>query len=125
MVTGCWSLVAGRWSLDARYWMLDARQKMAHGVRHQPSLRQGATMARQTRQRTKIRSFPYKNPKSAIPNPKSKQFQLPTSKNLCRLTPYMKRRLPGTVKRLNVEHRTSNIERRILMTLRFICFKTS
>jgi len=31
----------------------------------------------------------------------------------------------GTVKRLNVEHRTSNIECRILMTLRFICFKTS
>ncbi len=30
-----------------------------------------------------------------------------------------------TVKRLNVEHRTSNIERRILMTLRFIYFKTS
>jgi hypothetical protein len=26
----------------------------------------------------------------------------------------------GTVKRLNVEHPTSNIERRILMTLRFI-----
>jgi hypothetical protein len=37
----------------------------------------------------------------------------------------MKLRLPGTVKRLNVEHRTSNIERRILMTLRFIYFKTS
>jgi len=30
-----------------------------------------------------------------------------------------------TVKRLNVEHRTPNIERRILMTLRFIYFKTS
>ena len=29
------------------------------------------------------------------------------------------------VKRLNVEHRTSNIERRILMTLRFIYLKTS
>jgi len=37
----------------------------------------------------------------------------------------MKLRLPGTVKRLNVEHRTSNIERRILMTLRFIYFKIS
>jgi hypothetical protein len=37
----------------------------------------------------------------------------------------MKLRLPGTVKRLNVEHRTSNIERRILMTLRFIYLKTS
>ena len=37
----------------------------------------------------------------------------------------MKLRLAGTVKRLNVEHRTSNIERRILMTLRFIYFKTS
>jgi len=37
----------------------------------------------------------------------------------------MKLRLPGTVKRLNVEHRTPNIERRILMTLRFIDFKTS
>jgi hypothetical protein len=34
-------------------------------------------------------------------------------------------RLTGTVKRLNVEHRTSNIEHRILMTLRFIDFKTS
>ena len=38
---------------------------------------------------------------------------------------YIKLRLPGTVKRLNVEHRTPNIERRILMTLRFIDFKTS
>jgi len=28
-------------------------------------------------------------------------------------------------KRLNVEHRTSNIERRMLMTLRFIYFKAS
>jgi hypothetical protein len=37
---------------------------------------------------------------------------------------YMKLRLAGTVKRLNVEHRTSNIERRILMTLRFIDSKT-
>jgi hypothetical protein len=37
----------------------------------------------------------------------------------------MKLRLAGTVKRLNVEHRTSNIERPILMTLRFIYFKTS
>jgi hypothetical protein len=37
----------------------------------------------------------------------------------------MKLRLAGTVKRLNVEHRTSNIEHRILMTLRFIDFKTS
>jgi hypothetical protein len=34
-------------------------------------------------------------------------------------------RLAGTVNRLNVEHRTSNIERRILMALRFIDFKTS
>jgi hypothetical protein len=32
----------------------------------------------------------------------------------------MKLRVAGTVKRLNVEHRTSNIERPILMTLRFI-----
>ena len=37
----------------------------------------------------------------------------------------MKLRLTGTVKKLNVEHRTSNIEHRILMTLRFIDFKTS
>jgi hypothetical protein len=37
----------------------------------------------------------------------------------------MKLQVAGTVKRLNVEHRTSNIERRILMTLRFIYFKTS
>jgi len=37
----------------------------------------------------------------------------------------MKLRLAGTVKRLNVEHRTPNIERRILMTLRFIDFKMS
>jgi hypothetical protein len=41
------------------------------------------------------------------------------------LTPYMKLRLAGTVNRLNVEHRTSNIERPILMTLRFIDFKTN
>jgi hypothetical protein len=33
--------------------------------------------------------------------------------------------LAGTVNRLNVEHRTPNIERPILMTLRFIDFKTS
>jgi hypothetical protein len=33
--------------------------------------------------------------------------------------------LAGTVNRLNVEHRTPNIERRILMTLRFIDFKTN
>jgi hypothetical protein len=38
---------------------------------------------------------------------------------------YMKLRLAGTVNRLNVEHRTSNIERPILMTLRFIYFKKS
>jgi len=31
----------------------------------------------------------------------------------------------GTAIRLNVEHRTPNIERRILMTLRFIDFITS
>jgi hypothetical protein len=37
----------------------------------------------------------------------------------------MKLELAGTVNRLNVEHRTSNIERRIMMTLRFIYFKTS
>jgi hypothetical protein len=37
----------------------------------------------------------------------------------------MKLQVAGTVKRLNVEHRTSNIEHRILMTLRFIDFKTS
>ena len=37
----------------------------------------------------------------------------------------MKFRLTGAVKRLNVEHRTPNIERRILMTLRFIDFKKS
>jgi hypothetical protein len=36
---------------------------------------------------------------------------------------HMKLRLAETVNRLNVEHRTSNIERRILMTLRFIDFK--
>ncbi len=34
-------------------------------------------------------------------------------------------RLAVTVNRLNVEHPTSNIERPILMTLRFIDFKTS
>jgi hypothetical protein len=38
---------------------------------------------------------------------------------------YMKLRLAGTVNRLNVQHRTSNIERRILMALRFIDFETS
>jgi hypothetical protein len=37
----------------------------------------------------------------------------------------MKLRLAGTVNRLNVEHRTSNTERPILMTLRFIDFKTN
>jgi hypothetical protein len=45
----------------------------------------------------------------------------------------MKLRLAGTVnhakdvieRQLNVEHRTSNIERSILMTLRFIDFRTS
>ena len=37
----------------------------------------------------------------------------------------MKLRLAGTVNRLNVEHRTSNIEHPILMTLRLIDFKTS
>jgi len=31
----------------------------------------------------------------------------------------MRSRLAGAVKRLNVEHRTPNFERRILMTLRF------
>jgi hypothetical protein len=31
----------------------------------------------------------------------------------------VKLRLAGTANRLNVEHRTSNIERRILMALRF------
>jgi hypothetical protein len=40
-------------------------------------------------------------------------------------TSYMKLRLSGTANRLNVEHRTSNIERRILMALRFIESKTS
>jgi hypothetical protein len=34
-------------------------------------------------------------------------------------------RLAGTVNRLNLEHRTPNIERPILMTLRFIDFTTS
>ena len=38
---------------------------------------------------------------------------------------HMKPRWHRTVKRLNVEHRTPNIERRILKTLRFIDFKTS
>ena len=37
----------------------------------------------------------------------------------------MKLRLTGTENRLNVEHRTPNIERPILMTLRFIYFNTS
>jgi hypothetical protein len=32
---------------------------------------------------------------------------------------YVKLRMAGTANRLNVEHRTSNIERRILMALRF------
>jgi hypothetical protein len=38
----------------------------------------------------------------------------------CTQNPCMKLDLAGTVNRLNVEHRTSNIERRIMMTLRFI-----
>jgi hypothetical protein len=37
----------------------------------------------------------------------------------------MKLRLAGTGNRLNVEHRTPNIERPILLALRFIYFKTS
>jgi len=37
--------------------------------------------------------------------------------------PRMKLRLARTIKRLNVEHRTSNIEPPILMALRFIYFK--
>jgi hypothetical protein len=37
----------------------------------------------------------------------------------------MKLRLAGTASRLNIEHRTSNIERPILMALRLIYFKTS
>jgi hypothetical protein len=37
----------------------------------------------------------------------------------------MKLRIAGTANRLNVEHRTSNIERRILMALLFIDFETS
>jgi len=37
----------------------------------------------------------------------------------------MRLSLPGTVNILNVEHRTPNIERPMLMTLRFIYFKTS
>ena len=36
----------------------------------------------------------------------------------------MEFRLAETMKRSNVEHRTPNIERRILMTLRFVDFKT-
>jgi hypothetical protein len=31
----------------------------------------------------------------------------------------------GRLKRMNFEHRTPNMERRILMTLRFVDFKTS
>jgi hypothetical protein len=37
----------------------------------------------------------------------------------------MKLHLAGTVNRLNVEHPTPNIQRPILMALRFIYFKTS
>jgi hypothetical protein len=37
----------------------------------------------------------------------------------------MKLRLAGVAKRLNVEHRTPNIERPILMALRLIYLKTS
>jgi len=37
----------------------------------------------------------------------------------------MKLRLTEAVNKLNVEHRTPNIEHPILMTLRFIYFKTS
>jgi hypothetical protein len=38
------------------------------------------------------------------------------------LTPHMKLQEAGTVNILNVEHRTPNIERPILMTLRFTYF---
>jgi hypothetical protein len=37
----------------------------------------------------------------------------------------MKLRMAETAKRLNVEHRTPNVERPILMAQRFIYFKTS
>jgi hypothetical protein len=39
------------------------------------------------------------------------------------LKPDMKLHIVGTANRLNLEHRTSNIEHRILNTLRFIDFK--
>ena len=51
-------MVTGHWILDAGYWLLDKNG---------------------SRQSTKIRSFPFKNPKSAIPNPKSRKSQLPVS----------------------------------------------
>ena len=41
------------------------------------------------------------------------------------LTTYMKLYLDETVNKLNVQHRTSNIERPISKTLRFFYFKTS
>jgi len=51
---------------------------------------------------------------------------------MIRLTAYqandgtrMKLRLTGTANRLNIEHRTSNIERRILMALRLFDLETN
>jgi hypothetical protein len=41
------------------------------------------------------------------------------------LTPNMKLYIDETVNKLNIQHRTSNIERPISMTLRFIYFKTN
>jgi hypothetical protein len=41
------------------------------------------------------------------------------------LKPSMKRHVAGTVNILNVEHRTSNIERPILMALRFFDLETN
>ena len=51
------------------------------------------------------------------------QTSMNQNRNTGHLTPRVKLDLDGTVNRLNVEHRTSNIERRIMMTLRFIYFK--
>ena len=59
---------------------------------------------------------------SGMTNDEFRGFRCQVSKVL---NLHMKLSLAGTAKRLNVEHRTSNIEHRMMMALRFIDFKTS
>jgi hypothetical protein len=69
-----------------------------------------------------------------LPNPETLYETTPKWHGfmMIRLTAYqandgtrMKLRLAGTANRLNIEHRTSNIERRILMALRLFDLETN